>query len=112
MNEEKKHQLRGAYKKALATGGIYAIDCSGNQRRLIKSTVDIAGIKNRFAFAIAINGSPDPALNKECRQYGAQSFTLTVLEELKMKEGQTGAEFAQDIKQLYELWTAQPDAGK
>ena len=104
MNADQRRQLKNEYRNKPAVGAVYAIDCSGNQRRWIKSTVDLEGIKNRFRFAISIQGSPDPAMNNEWKQYGAESFSLVVLEELKMKEDQTAKEFAEDIKQLLKLW--------
>lgn len=104
MNEEKKRQIRNEYKSKPAVGAIYALECSGNKRRCIKSTVDIEGLKNRFQFALSIKGCPDPVMTAEWKEYGSESFSLVVLEELKMKEDQTAREFRDDMKQLYELW--------
>ena len=104
MQTDRKRQLKNAYKSKPAVGAVYAITCSGNQRRIIKSTVDVAGIQSRFRFAMAIKSCPDPALNAEYAQYGAESFTLSILEELTIREGQTAREFAEDMQQLCELW--------
>lgn len=104
MDENKKKQIKYDYKNKPAVGAVYAIECSGNQHRFVKSTVDIEGVKNRFRFATMTKTCPDPALYKECNQYGPESFSLVILEELKMKEGQTARAFADDIKQLHELW--------
>lgn len=99
-----RRKLKHDYKTRKAIGAIYAIDCSDNNRRWIKSTVDLEGIRSRFSFAQATKTAPDPAMNNEWLKYGSDSFTFTVLEELEMKEGQSPAEFAADIKQLYELY--------
>lgn len=104
MNSDKRKQLKNNYKNKAAVGGVYAIECSGNHRRCIKSTVDIAGIKNRFQFALSIKGCPDPIMNNEWIQYGSDAFSLVILEELTMKDGQTPKEFANDIALLYEMW--------
>ena len=104
MDAEKKKQLKNDYKSKLAVGAVYAIECSGNQRRCIKSTADIGGIRNRFNFALATKSCPEPALQSEWVEYGSEAFSLIILEELKMKEGQTAKEFAEDIKLLHELW--------
>ena len=106
MDADRKRQLKIICKERTATGAIYAVECSGNGRRFIKATVDIAGIQNRFAFAAATKNCPDPALSNEWRQYGPDAFSLVILEELKRKKDQTDREFAEDIKQLYELWDA------
>ena len=112
MNEQKRIQIRDDYKSKPNVGAVYAIDCSGNQRRLLKWTVDIEGLKNRFKFALATKGSPDPALNTEWKQYGSESFSLVVLEEMEMKKDQTAREFREDMKQLYELWLEKPEEQK
>lgn len=109
MNTDKKRQLKYDYKNKPAIGAVYAIECSGNQRRIIKSTVDIGGIKIRFQFAMATKTCPDPMLHNEWLQYGSESFSLIILEERKMKEEQTSREFADDMKQLYELWLKKHD---
>ena len=41
----------------------------------------------------------------EWAQYGAQSFTFEILEEIKKKDTQTEQEFMEDIGVLLELWT-------
>lgn len=110
MNADRKKQLKSDYKSKPATGAVYAILCSGNQRRIVKSTVDVGGIQSRFRFAMATKSCPDPMLNNEWLQYGSDAFSLVILEELTMKEDQTAAEFAEDMKQLYELWLEKPDA--
>ena len=104
MDADKRKQLISDYKRKLNVGAVYALECSGNNRRWIKSTTDIQGIKNRFQFSMSMKGCPDPATRAECEKYGYDSVSLVVLEELKMKEDQTDKEFADEIKVLKELW--------
>lgn len=112
MDPAKKRQLKNNYKSKPAVGGVYCILCSGNQRRLIKSSVDLAGIQSRYNFALAIKGCPDPALQSEWMEYGSDSFSFTVLEELTMKEGQSPREFADDMDLLREMWIEKQDRGE
>ncbi len=104
MDPNKKKQLKNDYKSKPAVGGIYQITCSGNQRALIKSTLDMAGIQSRYKFAMAIKSCPDPALQSEWLAYGTDSFSFSILEELSMKEGQTVREFSDDMETLLALW--------
>lgn len=112
MDPAKKKQLKDAYKSKPAVGGVYCIACSGNQRRYIKSTVDIEGIQHRFNFALSMKTCPDPALYAEWNAYGTESFSLEILEELKIKEGQTAKEFANDVALLRELWLEKTEGGE
>ena len=109
MNEDRKKQLARDYKKKCAVGAVYQITCGGSGRKIVKSTVDMDAIQSRFQFALATKSCPDPALRAEWLEYGAESFSLSVLEEIKKKEDQSSAEFAEDVKALREMWLESPE---
>ena len=104
MNSERKKALKDAYKSKPVIGGVCCIRCSGNHRTYLQATVDTESLKNRFNFAISTRSCPDPSLRSEWVKYGADSFTFTVLEEIKKGENQTDKEFSDDINVLYEMW--------
>lgn len=104
MEKLSKKEIKEQYKNRKVTGGIYCIKCNGNGRIWVKSTKDIAGQKNRFEFFVSTNFCPEPGMNPEWSQYGANSFSFAVLEEIEKGETQTDREFAEDIKLLYDMW--------
>ena len=105
MDTDMKRRLKDEYKHKLSVGAVYVLECSGNHRRWIRSTINIQGIRNRFLFAASMKVCPDPATRSECDRYGCDSISLAVVEELQMKEGQTVKEFSDEIELLQELWT-------
>ena len=111
MNADRKKELRDAYKAKPAIGGVCCIRCGGNQRACLQATRNIEGLRHRFDFAMATGTCPDPTLRGEWERYGAESFTFTVLDELKKSETQTDKEFAADVDALYEIWLAKSQNG-
>lgn len=104
MDKEKRRELISSYKNRAVIGGIYCIKCSGNQRIWIRSTTDMEGSRNRVMFSLKMKNAPEPAMLRECNEYGWESFSFVVLEELKKSEAQTEKEFASDVNALLEIW--------
>jgi len=105
VNADQKKSLKDAYKEKQMVGGVYRIQCSGNQRAWIKATKNLAGQQNKYGFAIATGTAPEPGMRNEWLQYGVDSFSFTVLETLTKKKDQTEEEFGEDIDTLLEMWT-------
>lgn len=104
MDFLKRKELKNAYKQKAAVGGIYRIQCNGNGRAWVKSTTNLAGQQNKFAFSVSTNSCPEPAMRAEWTNYGLQSFSFDVLEVLNRKETQTEREFLEDIQALHKIW--------
>jgi hypothetical protein len=104
MEQFSKKERKEQYKSRVVTGGVYCIKCDGNGRSWIKSTKDLAGQKNRFEFFVSTDYCPEPGMSFEWKQYGANSFSFTVLEKIDKGATQTDREFTEDIRTLYDLW--------
>lgn len=101
---DKRKELKELYKRRKVTGGVYRITCLDSSRSWLKATQNLEGQKSRFQFALANDSCLEPGMMPEWKQYGAASFTFTVLEELEKKPDQSDADFAGDIKTLLEMW--------
>ncbi len=113
MDSAKRKALRNAYQSKPVTGGVYCVQCSGNNRKWIKPSLNMEGSRNRFQFSISIKSCPEPSMRQEWAAYGLESFSFSCLEELEKGEDQTDEAFAADIKALHEMWLeklAQEDA--
>ncbi len=109
MDKQERRQAAAEYKKKLQTGGVYAIVCRENGKRLLAGTADLPGSENRFAFAQSTGGCVHPKMRADWDRYGAKAFAFEIVETLKQKELQTDTEFKRDIDALLDMVNSQYD---
>lgn len=105
MDACSKKALKAQYKNRTVVGGVFCIRCGAADTAWIRSTTDMQGSKNRFAFSLSTNFCPEACMAPMWKQHGASAFSFEVLEEIKKKEAQTDREFSDDIGVLLGLWT-------
>jgi|SRR5579884_2723931 len=106
---DKRKDLIKAYKERKLVGGVYKITNTLNGKYMTGHAADLQSVRNHFQFALATGSTIHPKLQKDWQEFGAQAFTLEVLEELEQKPGQSQAEFMDDLKTLEQLLRANLD---
>jgi len=104
MDKQSKKELKEQYRNREEIGGVYCIRCIAADRLWVKATTNLDSAKNRFAFNVSMNSSPETGMLESWKKYGASSFSFEVLEEIKKKETQTSKEFSDDVDTLLEIW--------
>ena len=110
MNRRK--EINDEYKARKLCGGVYTITNTVNGKYLLGYAANLKSKQNRFQFAITTGSTVHPKLQKDWEVFGAQVFTLEVLEELEQKPHQSQAEFMDDLKTLEQLCRANLDESK
>jgi hypothetical protein len=110
MNRRK--EIINAYKESKLHGGVYTITNTQSGKYLIDHTMNLKSVQNRFQFAVMTGLLFHTKLQKDWSELGAKTFVLAVLEELEQKPEQSRAQFADDLKELEQLWRANLDASK
>jgi len=90
MNRRK--EINNEYKARKLYGGVYIITNTVNGNYLIGYAANLKSIQNLFQFAITTGSIFHPKLQKDWEKFGAQVFTLEVLEELEQKPDQSQLE--------------------
>ena len=110
MNRRK--EINNVYKARKLYGGVYTITNTLNGKYLIGYSANLKSIQNRFQFALTTGSIFHPKLQKDWEEFGAQVFTLEVLEELEQKPDQSQADFIDDLKTLEQLCRTNLDESK
>jgi hypothetical protein len=104
MDQDRRRALRRQYRETPREGGIICIENRETGRRFLLAEPNLAGARNKFAFAVRTNTCCYAALMKDWAANGPQVYSFTVLETLTPQEDQTPKAFREDLNQLLELW--------
>ncbi len=107
MDKQERRQAAASYKAQVQRGGVYAIRCKQNGKRLLLATSDMAGSENRFRFAQATGGCVHPKLRADWDAYTGAGFEFETVEALTQRKEQTDAEFRGEVDALLEMLMAQ-----
>lgn len=107
-----RRELSKEYKERKLRGGVYTITNTQSGKYLISHAANVESVRNRFQFAVTTGSTVDPRVRKDWQEMGAAAFTLEVREELEQRDGQSQAEFMEDLKTLEQLWRANLDPAK
>lgn len=102
----RRKQLVERFKQAPSDAGVYRIVNVRTGRALLGSSPNLASVLNKLEFArtTGSTGALDHRLRADYRQYGAEAFTLEVLDRLDVKAEMTEAEIRDDLSALEGLW--------
>ena len=98
-DNEKRDKGRSLYRQE-KQGGIVAVCCGPNGKRLIRAVPSIRAFSNWFEHTRQMKDVPDQLLEDDWNLYGAASFYSEILETLPRSAGQTDEAYAGQLKEL------------
>ena len=101
MNRRK--EILNEYKERKRSGGVYKITNTMSEKYLLGHAADLKSVQNHFQFAVTTGSAMHPRLKKDWEEMGGAIFALEVLEEMEPRDGQSQAEFIEDLKTLEQL---------
>ena len=101
--ESKKRELKKEYKQNQTPMGVYRIRNLANDKVLVGTAFNLPGILNSHKFQLSMGGHPNKALQAEWDEFGGESFTFEVLDELT-RTGASGEDYREELAFLEELW--------
>lgn len=108
----RRKELLDEFKQHPPEAGVYRILNRHTGQALLGSAVNLNSVRSKLAFARSTNtpSALDRRLGPDFKQYGADAFTLEVLETLAVKPDTTPAQLADDLSTLEALWRERLDA--
>ena len=91
------------YKESQRPMGIYCIRNTVNGKLLVGKSIDLPSILNRQRAQLRAGSHPNPALQKELSEYGADAFEVEVLDTLEVPD-HADYDPSTDLRTLEELW--------
>src|SRR5689334_4282120 len=101
--DNRKKALKKDYKETPRPMGVYKICNTINNKILVGASVNLPAILNRHKFELQLGGHKNLALQAEWNQFGGESFTFEVIEELKPK-AESGNDDKTDLAVLEEIY--------
>lgn len=101
---DRRAELKQEYKNKPKNMGIYQIKNQVNGKIFIGSSPNLDGMFNRFKMGIKYGFSNgNQRLADEMKEYGPESFTYEILDQLKPSEDPL-YDYKEDLKTLEALW--------
>jgi hypothetical protein len=91
------------YKESRRPMGVYRVHNTVNDKSFVGTSIDLPSMLNRQRAQLRMGRHPNPALQKDWNQLGADGFEFEILDTLTVPE-RTDYDPTQDLRALEELW--------
>src|SRR5918993_3441978 len=98
-----KKALMREYKEPRRPMGFYCIRNTANGKLLVGKSADLPSILNRQRAQLRSGSHPNPTLQKDLIEYGAEAFEVEVLGTLEVPD-QADAAPSTDLRTLEQMW--------
>jgi hypothetical protein len=83
--------------------GVYCIRNTVNGKLLVGKSTDLPSILNRQRGQLRLGSHPNPTLQKDLIEYGAEAFEVEVLDTLELPD-QADYDASTDLRTLEQMW--------
>ena len=100
---DKKNELKREYKENPPLAGIYKITNNKNGKIFVGKGLNVQGRLNRHTFELNFGSDNNKELQDDWKKYGADSFTLEVIDQLKPSDNSQN-NITEELNELEALW--------
>jgi hypothetical protein len=91
------------YKESQRPMGVYCVRNTVNGKLLVGKSIDLPSVLNRQRAQLRAGSHPNPALQKELSEYGAEAFEVEILDTLEVSD-QADYDPSADLRTLEQMW--------
>ncbi|MGE5415435.1 MAG: GIY-YIG nuclease family protein [Acidobacteriota bacterium] len=99
---DKKRELKQQYKQMKHPMGIFIVRCKLNNKCYLQTTQDLRGVMNGALARLHSGFHPFVELQKEWTEFGADNFTMEILEQLEYDDSKI--DYTDDLELLQMMW--------
>ena len=104
MIMDRKKELKEQYKQMRPPMGVFIIRSKVNNKCYIQTANDFRGVMNGARVRLAAGMHPNRELQKEWNEFGAENFSIEILEELEYDKDESKTDYNEDLALLQMLW--------
>lgn len=101
---DRKKELKLQYKQTKPQMGIFIVRSKVNNKCYIQTTQDLRGVMNGARVRLLGGSHIIRELQKEWTDFGAENFTIEILETLDYDKDESKTDYTEDLALLQMLW--------
>lgn len=101
---DRKKELKLQYKQTRPQMGIFIIRSKANNKCYIQTTQDLRGVINGAKARLQGGMHINHELQKEWTDFGADNFTIEILENLEYDKDESKTDYTEDLALLQMIW--------
>lgn len=101
---DRKKELKLQYKHMKPQMGIFIIRSKVNNKCYVQATHDLRGVLNGTKVRLEGGTHPYRELQKEWNDFGADNFTIEILENLEYDNDESKTDYKEDLALLQMIW--------
>lgn len=104
MDKARKKELTEQYKQMKKPMGIFIIRTKLNNKCYVQTTQDLKGVMNGALARLDGGFHPNKELQMEWNEFGRDSFTVEILEELEYDKDEAKTDYTEELSVLMMIW--------
>jgi hypothetical protein len=101
---DRKKELKEQYRQMKPQMGIFIIRSRTSKKYFIEGTQNLKGRVNSNRFKLDAGSHQNRELQKEWQDFGAENFTIEILENLEYDKNESKTDYREDLALLQMIW--------